>query len=73
MANPETNSYDGKLSGNILVLGCLGCGKMSLVQEIATNSMFGQLEGVYLNSDIKLSKKREGEIESCFEPKLDFF
>ena len=46
MANPQMVSYDGALSGNILVLGSSGSGKRSLVQEIVTNSMFGMLEGV---------------------------
>ena len=73
MANPQTESYDGTLSGNILVLGSSGSGKTSLVQEIACNSMFGKLEGVYWVSGINLSKKREGEIESCFEAKVDFY
>ena len=72
MANPWTKSYDGKLSGNILVLGSSASGKTSLVQEIATNSMFGKLEGVYWVSGVKLSKKREIKIESCFEQKVDF-
>ena len=72
MANPQTESYDRTLSGNILVLGSSGGGKMSLVQEIASNSMFGKLEGVYWVSGINLSKKREGEIECCFEAKVDF-
>ena len=72
MANPQTKLYDEKLSENILVLGSSGSGKMSRVQEIATNSMFGKLEGVYWVSGVKLSKNREIEIESCFEPKVDF-
>ena len=72
MANPQTESYDRTLSGNILVLGSSGSGKTSLVQEIASNSMFGKLEGVYWVSGINLSKKREGEIECCFEAKVDF-
>ena len=72
MANPQTESYDGTLSGNILVLGSSENGKTSLVQEIASNSMFGKLERVYWVSGINLSKKKEGEIESCFEGKVDF-
>ena len=72
MANPQTKLYVGKLSENILVLGSSGSGKMSSVQEIATNSIFGNLEGVYWVSGVKLSKNRETEIESCFEPKVDF-
>ena len=35
--------------------------------------MFGKLEGVYWISGFNLSKKREGETESCFEAKVDFY
>ena len=73
MANPQTEFYDGTLSGNILVLGSSGSGKTSLLQDIATNTMFGKLEGVYWVSGINLSNKKEGEIESCFEEKVDFY
>ena len=73
MANPQTEFYDGTLPGNILVLGSSGNGKTSPVQDIASNSMFGKLEGIYWVSGINLSKKREGEIESCFESKVDFY
>ena len=35
MADPEVSKYNGKISGNILVLGCTWSGKATLVQELA--------------------------------------
>ena len=43
MADPEANSCDGKTSENVLVLGNTASGKTTLVEEIASNSMFGKL------------------------------
>ena len=40
---------------------------------MAFNSMFGKLEGAHWISAVKLSKKRETEIDSCFEPKVEFY
>ena len=34
MANPQTKSYDGNISGNVLVLVNTGSGKATLIQEI---------------------------------------
>ena len=73
MANPQTKSYSGKLSGNILVLGSFASGKTTLVQEMASNSMFGKLERAHWISAVELLKKREAEIDSCFEPKVEFY
>ena len=73
MANSQAESYDGTLSRNILFFGSSESWETSFVQEIATNSMFGKLEGVYRVSGINRSKKREGEIESCCEAKVDFY
>ena len=73
MANPQTKSYNGKLSGNILGLGSSVSGNMTLVQEMAFNSMFEKVEGAHRISAVKLYKKREAEIDSCFEPKIEFY
>ena len=43
MADPEANSCDGKTSENVLLLGSTASGKTTLVEEIASNSMFGKL------------------------------
>ena len=73
MADPETNLCNGKISGNILVLGSSASGKINLVQEMVSSSMFGKLKGMHWVSAIKLSKAREAEIDSCFKPKVEFY
>ena len=73
MADPETNSYDGNILGNILVLGSSASDKTTLVQEMASNSMFGKLEGAHWVSAVELSKSREAKIDSCFKPKVEFY
>ena len=40
---------------------------------MASNSVFRKLEGVYWMSTVKFSKAREAEIDSCFEPKVEFY
>ena len=73
MADPETNLCNEKISGNILVLGSSASGKMTLVQEMVSSSMFGKLKGMHWVSAMKLSKAREAEIDSCFKPKVEFY
>ena len=68
-----TYVYDGKFSGNILIVGRTGCGKTPLVQKLAINKFFGELNKAEWVSFIKLEKQREAEIQSCFECELDFY
>ena len=56
-----------------MVLGSSASGKTTCVQEMASNSVFRKLEGVYWMSAVKFSKAREAEIDSCFEPKVEFY
>ena len=35
--------------------------------------MFGKLEGAHQISAVERSKKREAEIDLCFEPKVEFY
>ena len=55
------------------MLGSTGSGKMTLVQEMTSNSLFGELRGVHWISKLQLSKQREAEIDSCFTPKVEFY
>ena len=49
--------YDGKFSGNILVVGRTGCGKTALVKKLAINKFFGELNKAEWVSFIKLEKQ----------------
>ena len=73
MANPQTKSYDGKMSENLLVLGSTGTGKTTLVQEMRENSVFGKPEVDYWISKVELSKQREAEMHPSFKAVVDFY
>ena len=73
MPDPEKNSYDGKIYGNLLFFGSSASEKTTIVQEMVSNSMFGKLGGVQWISAAKLSKEGQAETDSCFEPKVEFY
>ena len=58
--NKDTN--DGRFPGNILVIGQTGCDKTTFVQNLAINSMFGDLKKVDWISKIELSKKERSRL-----------
>ena len=68
----ENYVYDGKCSGNILIVGRIECGKTTFVQKLALNNFFGDLKKVKWISGIRLSKRREAEIESNFSCEVKF-
>ena len=68
----ENNVYDGKFSGNTLIVGWTECGKTTFVQKLALNNVFGDLKKVKWVSGIRLSHKREAEIESNFSCEVKF-
>ena len=68
----ENYVYDGKFSGNILIVGRTECGKTTFVQKFALNNFFGDLKKVKWISGIRLSKRREAEIESNFSCEVKF-
>ena len=68
----ENYVYDGKFSGNILIVGRTECGKTTFVQKLALNNFFGDLKKVKWISGICLSKRREAEIESNFSCEVKF-
>ena len=65
--------YNGRFSGNILVVGRTACGKTAFVQILAVNKFFGNLIKAEWVSFIKLDKQREAELQSCFDCQLDFY
>ena len=68
----ENSVYDGKFIGNILIVGRTECGKTTFVQKLALNNVFGDLKKVKWVSGIRLSQKREAEIESNFSCEVAF-
>ena len=69
----ENYVYDGKFSGNILIVGRTECSKTSFVQKLALNNFFGDLKKAKWISGIHLSERREAEIESNFSCKIEFY
>ena len=65
--------YDGKFSGNILVVERTACGKTGFAQKLAVNKFFGDIIKTGWVSYIKLDKKREAEIQSCFDWQVSFY
>ena len=64
---------DGKFEGNILIVGRTGCGKVTFVQNLGKNNLFGKIKEVYWISKIELSKEREENIRNCFKDEtVDF-
>ena len=68
----ENYVYNGKFSGNILIVGRTECGKTTFMQKLALNNFFGQLKKTEWVSGIELSKMREAEIETNVSCKVDF-
>ena len=65
--------YDGKFSGNVLVLGRTDCGKTSFVQKLALYDFFGKLKTAKWVSGIHLNESREAQIESNFSCNIYFY
>ena len=65
--------YDGKFSGNILVLGRTECGKTTFIQKLALNNFFGELKKAEWVSGISITKEIEAEIETNFSCKIELY
>ena len=68
----ENYVYNGKFSGNILIVGRTECGKTTFMQELALNNTFDKLKKNRMGSGIELSKTRETDIETNFSCKVGF-
>ena len=62
MAGVE-HTYSVRFEGNILIVGQTGCGKTTLVQNLAKNNLFGELKEFFWISDISFSSEKEREKE----------
>ena len=68
----ENFIYNGKFTGNILIVGRTECGKTTFVQKLALNNFFGDLKKVKWVCGIQLSQRREVEIASNFSCDIEF-
>ena len=57
-----TSIYNGKLSGNILVVGRTSCGKTTFLEKLGLNKFSGDMIKTEQISGIDIDKKREAEI-----------
>ena len=68
----QNYTYDRKFSENILIVGQTECGKTTFMQRLALNNFFGKLKNAEWISGIRLTQKREAEIQSNFSCELNF-
>ena len=68
----ENYVYNGKFSGNILIVGRTECGKTTFMQKLTLNNFFGKLKKTEWVSGIEVRKTREAEIETNLSCKVDF-
>ena len=62
-----TYSFEGKFTGNILVVGRTGSSKTTFIQKLGSNKLFGnEITDVFWVSKIVLSSKREDCIRDSF-------
>ena len=60
--------YDGKFSGNMLVVGKTGCGKTTFIQQLGKSNLFGtEIADVFWVSKIILPSEREDAIRESFK------
>ena len=79
MAGVE-HTYSVRFEGNILIVGQTGCGKTTLVQNLAKNNLFGELKESFWISEISFSSEKEREKEreredniiACFKKHVEF-
>ena len=65
-------TYNCKFDGNILIVGQIGFGKTTFIQNLAKNNMFLIINNVFCLTKIVLSKDREQNIRLCFNAPVQF-
>ena len=73
MSVAGTDTYNGKISGNALVLGRTGSEKTSLDRWIGSNEMFRKLKKIHWIFKVDLSEERKVETDSCFKAEVKFY
>ena len=69
-----TYTFDGQFLGNILIVGRTGCGKITFIQKLSSNNLFGnQITDVFCVSKIILTPEREDRIRDSFISKKAHF
>ena len=58
--------YNGQFYGNILVVGCTGCGKTTFLERLGLNNFFADIIKTEWISGIDIDKQRQAEIQSYF-------
>ena len=66
MDNKMNYSYDAKFEGSILTVGRTGCGKITFIQNLGKNKMFGEIKEVTWIPKIPLLSERKNNIRDCF-------
>ena len=61
-------SFNGQFEGNIFIVGRKGCRKITFIQNLGKNKLFGKnIKEVFWVSKIILSKEREEFIRDSFQ------
>ena len=68
-----TSVYNGQFYGNILVVGCTGCGEMTFLEKLGLNIFFGDILNTQWISVIEIDKQREVEIQSYFSNETEVY
>ena len=61
-----TSIYSGQFYGNILAVGCTGCGKTTFLEKLGLNNFFGDIIKTESISGIDIDKQWKAEIQSYF-------
>ena len=59
-------TYSGKFNSSVIIFGQTGYSKITFIQNLAKNKMFGELKNLFWLTKIELSKDREQNISICF-------
>ena len=62
----RTSIDNGQFSGNVLVVGRIGCGKTTFLEKLDVNNFFGNIEKPEWISGIDIDNQRKADIQSYF-------